>query len=209
MNTIRTAVLSFIALTLLATAAAASAQWELDSKQSSVSFISIKNGAIGESHSFSSVIGFIGEHGNVQLAIDLDSVETQIAVRNDRLREMLFETAKFPAAKIFARIDPEVLKKIVAGGVLTMQLPITLELHDKTQELSVEVLVVGEKGEMDGEGEDSERLRVVSTKPVLINAADFNLVPGIAALQKVAGLQSISTSVPVTLQLVFVPAAKS
>ena len=45
---------------------------------------------------------------------------------------------------------------------------------------------------------------VTSELPDLINAADFGLAEGVAALQKVAGLQAISTAVPVTLQLQFV-----
>ncbi|MFV0275687.1 MAG: hypothetical protein ACK5HY_00645, partial [Parahaliea sp.] len=46
-------------------------------------------------------------------------------------------------------------------------------------------------------------LRVVTTRPVVVNAGDFDLVKGIEALRQVAGLKTISTAVPVTFSLVF------
>ncbi|MDH5171541.1 MAG: YceI family protein, partial [Gammaproteobacteria bacterium] len=60
--------------------------------------------------------------------------------------------------------------------------------------LTVPVAVIGE-----GDG----RIRVFSLRPVIIKAADFGLEAGVTALQKLAGLQAISTAVPVTFHLVF------
>ena len=173
------------------------AQWELDNTRSSVNFVSIKNDSVGEVHGFSSLIGFIGASGNVQLTIDLNSVETKIDVRDDRMREMLFETARFPSAKVTAQVPPEVLAAAAEGGTVTADLPLTLSLHGMEQSLTVAVVVVG-----DGDG----YMRVFSARPLLLNAADFGLDKGITALREIAGLQAISNSVPVTLQLVFVPA---
>ena len=187
---------SLLLCTLLLAAPSTWAQWELDGSASVTNFISIKNGSVGEVHSFTSMIGFIGAGGAVQLAIDLDSVDTLIDIRNERMRELLFKTAKFPAAKITAQVDPAVLAAAKEGGVTTMELPVTLSLHGMQKKLVAPIAVVGE---------DEERIRVYSTRPVLVSAADFGLEAGIEALREIAGLKAISTSVPVTLSLLFRP----
>ncbi len=46
-------------------------------------------------------------------------------------------------------------------------------------------------------------LRVITNYPILIAAEDFNLTAGVAKLQKIAGLDAISSVVPVILDLVF------
>lgn len=180
---------------LLAPWGMARADWELDNTSSTVNFISVKNDSVAEIHSFTSLVGFIGAQGNAQLTIDLGSVQTLIDVRNERMREMLFETVEYPVATVSAQVDPDVLAMAAEGGIVTAELPITLALHGQEKSLTASVVIVGE-----GEG----RLRVLSATPVLINAADFGLTAGVEALQKVAGLQAISSAVPVTLQLQFV-----
>ena len=171
------------------------ADWELDSTQSTINFVSIKNNSVAETHSFASLSGVMGTDGNVQLTIELDSVDTLIEVRNERMRELLFETVKFPAAQVTAQVDPALLAEAAGGETIVTDLPITLSLHGQEKAQTISVVAVGEN---DG------RLRVLTTHPVLINAADFGLDAGVAALQEIAGLQSISNAVPVSLQLLFV-----
>lgn len=184
-----------LAMCLLAPCGAVWADWELDNTRSVVNFISIKNDSVGEIHSFASLVGFIGASGNVQMTINLDSVETLVDVRNERMRELLFETVKFPAAQVTAQVDPVVLAEAAKGGIMTAELPITLSLHGQEKTLTIPVLVVGE-----GDGS----LRVFTARPVVISAADFGLESGVTALKEIAGLQAISNAVPVTLQLLFV-----
>jgi polyisoprenoid-binding protein YceI len=186
-----------LAMLLLAPCGMAWAEWELDNSQSAVNFVSIKNGSVGEVHSFASLVGYIGAAGNVQLTINLDSVETLIAVRDERMRELLFETVKFPSAQLTAKVEPALLAEAAKGGIVTAEVPVTLSLHGKEKTLTVPVVVVGEA---DGS------LRVFTARPVLVNAADFGLESGVTALQQIAGLRSISHAVPVTLQLQFVQA---
>jgi len=47
------------------------------------------------------------------------------------------------------------------------------------------------------------RLLVISVKPVIINAENYNLAEGVGQLRTVAKLPSISTAVPVTFKLMF------
>jgi len=188
---------SFLAASLLVLAAPVLAQWELATDRSALNFVSIKNNSIGETHAFKSIVGFVGKDGRVQLAIDLDSVETQIPIRNERMRELLFQTALFPTANITAQVAPEVLAAIAQGGAVNTDVTVTLSLHGVQQSLSVPVLV---------SGDETGVLRVITPKPVIVSAADFGLDGGVTALREIAGLNSISTAVPVTLNLVFTPA---
>ena len=197
MNNLRKFKHLLLALLLLAPCGAAWAEWELDNTKSAVNFVSIKNDSVGEIHNFASLVGYIGVAGNVQLTINLDSVETLIAVRNERMRELLFETVTFPSAQLTAQVAPAVLAEAAKGGVVTAELPVTLSLHGKEKTLPISVVVVGE-----GDGS----LRVFTARPVLINAADFGLESGVKALQDIAGLRAISNAVPVTVQLLFVQA---
>lgn len=177
----------------LLTAVQAAAQWELDGERSSINFISMKNAAIAETHSFTSLVGYIGKTGNVQLNINLNSVETQVPIRNERMQKLLFETAEFPNAKISANVDPAVLAAVVEGGTVSTEIPVTLSLHGLEQELAVAVTVFSDGGS----------LRVIGSRPLLLRAADFGLVDGIEALREIAGLKTISTAIPVTLNLHF------
>jgi polyisoprenoid-binding protein YceI len=181
---------------LLFACGTASADWELDNANSSISFVSVKNNGVGEVHRFASLVGFVGAQGNAQISINLESVQTLIEIRDQRMRELLFETAKFPIASVTAQLDMSVLAMAAEGGVVTTELPITLSLHGKEKALTVKLVIVG----------TGDRLAVFSAAPIVINAADFDLAGGVAALQEVAGLASISTAVPVTLQLQFVKA---
>ena len=175
------------------------AQWELDSTKSAVNFVSIKNGAVAEVHSFRDMVGYVSNDGTVQLNIALGSVDTLIEIRDQRMREMLFETVTFPSAKVEAAVDPKIITELSRGGTLTTDLKLKLSLHGVEKSFLVPVVLIGET---------QERIQVFTTRPLILNAADFGLEAGIAALQKVAGLDAISTAVPVTVHLVFTRTAE-
>lgn len=184
-----------LALCLAAPAGTAWADWELDNTESIVNFVSIKNNSVGEVNTIKSLEGSIGVHGMAQLTLHLNSVETLIEIRNERMRELLFETVKFPVARVTAEVDPALFAASSGGGVRQVDLPFTLSMrgHEKVLNAFVSVVV-----------EDDGDLIVTTTHPVLVNAADFGLEDGIEALRKVASLHSISTVTPVSMQLKFV-----
>ena len=184
-----------MALCLAAPAGAAWADWELDNTQSMVNFVSIKNNLVGENNTIKALEGSIAVDGQAKLTIHLSSVETLIEIRNQRMRELLFETAKFPVATVTAQVDPSLFAASNGGGVRQIDLPIRLAMHGREKDLSALVSVVVE---------DDGDLVVTTTHPVLVNAVDFGLEGGVEALREVAGLNSISSVVPVSMQLKFV-----
>ena len=182
-------------LCLAAGAGTAWADWELDNTASVVNFVTVKNNSVGEVNTIKSLEGSIGVHGMAHLTLHLASVETLIEIRNERMRELLFEVTEFPVARVTAEVDPALFAASSGGGVRQVDLPLTLEMHGAEKVLNAFVSVVVE---------DDGDLIVTTTHPVLVNAADFGLEGGVEALRKVAGLNSISNVVPVSMQLRFV-----
>lgn len=169
------------------------AAWEVDNERSRVSFVSVKNGSIGEVHHFRSIAGGIDDDGGVQLLIDLDSVETLIPIRNQRLRELLFETVRFPAATLTAAVPAELLA-LEVGASESQTMDFTLDLHGRSVDYSIDVAV--------NRGVDGS-VHVALLQPLVVRAQDFELESGIETLREVAGLKSITTAVPVSARLVF------
>lgn len=186
-----------LGVTLAFFAGASSAhQWELDGARSRLSFISVKNASIGESHTFKALQGSVDHDGNARIDIDLDSVETSIPIRNERMREMLFETSRFATATISTVVSSEVMET-AAGAPALVTLPLTIALHGNSVSYDAMVLL---SVAADGS------LHVVTREPVVVDAVDFKLGAGVTALKEVAALASISSSVPVSVYLVFIPA---
>ena len=187
-RTIRTAA---AALLVMAASSVAQAEWHLDAEASRLSFISTKNASKAEVHHFRELAGSVTDDGAARVEVPLDSVETAIPIRNERMREFLFETADYPSLTVSASVDPAVLG---GAGAQAMTLPVTVSLHGQTASYDAAVLVAG--------GEDGS-VTVTTSEPIVVNAGDFELGAGIAKLQALAGLSSISTAVPVSARLVF------
>ncbi|WP_304635557.1 YceI family protein [Pseudoalteromonas sp.] len=180
-----------LSLSSLFVAPLASANWQVNNEQSNVSFVSIKKNAIAEAHHFKNVSGTLNEQGQFKLMIDLTSVETLIPIRNERMTKLLFETAQFPNAVLTADLS-QALSKLVPGQHVLKGLKAELDFHGNKKELTLDVLAnISPTGDV----------TVSSFTPVIINAADFKVTEGIAELQKLAGLPSIATAVPVTFSL--------
>ena len=176
------------------------ADWKLDTTASTVSFVSVKNASVVESHYFTSVDGRASKTDqgalNVEVRIDLTSVETLIPIRNDRMLAMLFETASFPRAVISARIPVDSISSTPVGGSKSMTISAQLDLHGSKVNMEIPLTVVKVA---------PDSFYVTSQKAVVINASQFSLAAGIEALREVAGLKSITMAVPVSFGLLFVP----
>ena len=180
-------------LLLMMTSLTVRAEWNLDQSKSSIEFISIKNNQISETHSFQKFSGSITSEGVIHLIIELDSVDTKIPIRDERMRNLFFETEMFPKATFSTKIPAEDLE-IENEYSRIFEVNGRLGLHGAEAELNSKVMILNRKN----------ALRVVTNNPILISAGDFNLTAGIAKLQKIAGLDSISAVVPVILDLIFI-----
>ena len=166
------------------------ADWTV-SDSSRIGFVSIKNNRIGENNAFERVSGSISESGQVAVTVDLSSVETGIGIRNERLQKMLFEVASFPTASIDAALSYGQIAALRAGGARAESVSVNISLHGKTVSKTANVSVSSSGGDV----------RVTTTQPIVITAQEVGLESGVAALQQIAGLNAISRSIPVTVDL--------
>lgn len=166
------------------------ADWTV-SDSSRIGFVSIKNNRIGENNAFERVSGSISESGQVAVSVDLSSVETGIGIRNERLQKMLFEVASFPTASIDAVLSDSQIAALRAGGARAESVSVNIRLRGKTVSKTANVSVSSSGGDV----------RVTTTQPIVITAQEFGLESGVAALQQIAGLNAISRSIPVTVDL--------
>lgn len=179
-----------IALLLIINTPVAYGDWTVTAG-STVGFVSIKNNATGEVNTFDQLSGTLSDNGNIRIVIALSSVETGINIRNERLKTMLFKVASFPAAMIDAELTDSQVAALKAGGIQTESVSVNVSLHGKTVSKTANVLVSALGGDV----------RVTTTEPIIITAQEFGLEPGVAALQQIAGLNAISRSIPVTVDL--------
>ncbi|MBV1877376.1 MAG: YceI family protein [Pseudomonadales bacterium] len=181
-----------VLLLILLSAQLAQASWHLNDAASTINFNSIKKGTIVESHVFKSISGTASEK-HIEVNIDLKSVETQIAIRNSRMAELLFQVNSFPVATISTAMPIGVLT-MQAGDVKSLIIDIKVDLHGVKVSLKAPVIII----------KASEKLlQVSSQKAIVIHAEQFNLGGGIEALRKIAGLDSITPAIPVTFSLLF------
>ena len=179
---------------LLALPASAFADWQLVGDDSSVNFVSVKKSTIAETHHFKGLSGAISDAGKAALTIDLASVETNIPIRNERMQKMLFETAEFARASISADVDPAKLKALQPGQSMHLTADVTVEIHGQQNTEKADLQVTGLAG---------NQVQVTTNAPIVVNAGNYKLLEGIEKLRAVAGLDSISPIVPVTVKLTF------
>lgn len=170
------------------------AHWNLNGADSAVSFVSTKAINVAEVHRFGTLSGGVDDEGQVNITISLDSVDTGIELRDERMRGMLFDTENFAAATISAAVDTDTISAMSPGESSDMVIEGNLDLHGESRPLTMDV-VVTRSGD--------NRLLVVSKKPVVVNAPEFKLGEGVEALRAIAGLPSISLAVPVSFVLAF------
>ena len=181
---------SLTCVLLLLITQATLADWRLTAA-SKVGYVSIKNNVIAEHNYFSGVTGSLNKKGQLKVSIDLSTVETQVDIRNQRMRDLFFEVMQYPEAVVTAQLDMQELAQVESGAPLELVKPFTLSLHgiESTAEAHLRIVSVG------------GRAWVSTVRPILISAADFGLEGGVAALRKIAGLEAIAAVVPVSVNL--------
>ncbi|MEM9049774.1 MAG: YceI family protein [Pseudomonadota bacterium] len=180
-----------IALALSVPIAASADRWAVVPDASSFGFISVKEGDIAEVHSFGRLTGAIDE-GKAEVMIDLASVETHIDIRNERMREILFNIAETPMITVTAAIDVDGFSDLSIGSRRTLEIDFTIDTGAVSSDYFAEVNVTRV-------GPDA--VSVASAQPIPVDASEFGYAEGIEKLREIAGLDSISIIVPVSFDL--------
>jgi len=166
------------------------ARWALNTEKSEVNFISIKKGNIAETHVFNDISGHI-LNGKAQFTIKPDSVDSRVPIRNERMREFLFETNVYPTIEINANVG-DLVSSLKPGQSNMMTIPASLSMHGATKEIKLETRL---------SMINANTIVVSSTQSVLIRAADFDMVDGITKLASLVNNLAIAETVPVNFSL--------
>lgn len=172
----------------------AQAEWELNNSASSLYYVTSKAAAISEVNTFTNLSGAITDDGTATLAIDLASVDTAIEIRDQRVKDILFEIEEYPTATITIEIDSSALANLATGSYSISNYDYSLSLHGMTAELNTDLRL--------SKISDS-RIEIQPAQPIIIAAGLFGLAAGVEALREVAGLPSINPNVVVDFSLSF------
>jgi polyisoprenoid-binding protein YceI len=170
------------------------ADWQLDPKLSRISFVSVKRGDMADVQRFTELSGTVDGQGLARVVIPFSGLDTGLALRDERTREALFETERFPQAEVSSQVDLAVWEQLAVGASQIENLEFQLDLHGQQRRLKAEVLV-SRLGE--------ERLQVTLLEPLVIKADDFALIDGLEKLKAIASVPSITPEVPVFVVLNF------
>ena len=185
--------LNFLLLPQLASANPLERGWTLATERSSIGFLSVKKGTIAEYSGFASFTGTIDPTGNADVTVALDSVDTNIDLRNVRMRFLFFETFKHSQARVSAQISSAQISDLAEAGRKTVELPVTLELHGVTVELSTRVALTLL---------DTDTVNVSTVQPIILSLADFDLLSGLEKLEEAANVTITPVGI-VSLDLYF------
>ncbi len=168
--------------------------WTLDAAESGMTYITVKNNDLGEINTFREISGSVSEAGDAVFTINLDSVDTANETRDPRMREHVFKTSTFPKAMATAQLDMTQFADLAVGDSETVLLDVNIELagYKAQRDFYVQVTRLG-----------ANKVVVNNKAPLILEAAEFGMEDGIEMLRGLAGLDSISPVVPVTVSLVF------
>jgi len=189
MNRLTRAAIAGAALSL---STGALADWSIDNSRSQVNLVSTKKVSIAENFHFDTVSGSLSDSGKLEVVIDLNSISTGVDIRNQRIKQNLFQTGLFASATFSAALTPKTLNTLKQGGLVQTQVVGMLDFHGVKSQLTIAVDVMA----------NGDTLLASTRKPVLINGGQFGLEGGFANLSQVMGGIDISRSVPVSFNLV-------
>lgn len=181
-----------VALALTSTLASA-ANWQLDNSQSSLHFVSVKNDVIAETHQFTRLSGnWDGEKINV--TIPVNSLETQIPIRNERIWQYVLQAEQFASITVSAALPGATTDALAIGASVVVKLPLSVTIAAETVEVNAAVRIT-KLGD--------NTLLAATNAPLMLNTNSFKLAAGVAKLQELAGLKRIEPLLPVSFTVQF------
>ena len=153
-----------------------------------------QNKTITEESSFATSSAQLSADGAFAMSIDLASVKTNIDLRDERLRDWVFEVAKFPKAEISGKIDMNAIGSLKTGDSLQLKQPLTLDIHGNKLDIDAQLTL---KRSADNS------ISVETAEPVMLDAKKMGMSEGVAKLVEVMALASINEQIPVTFKGTF------
>lgn len=160
---------------------------KLDTEQSLLNYVSTKNKIIAENNSLKFSQGSVDQNGIAKLILDLNSLDTNIPIRDQRSKKLMFETEQYPTAEITGQLP----KELPLDQPVNININIKLHGMEKSYRAAIIANLV------------NQQVSISSRQPIVVNAKDFNLDGGVNQMLKIAKLKSIDHQVPVDFKLIF------
>lgn len=184
--------LGTLAVALFSSSVLADDLYLIDSDASVINFATIKKQYIVEPATISELTGSINDEGMVSISANLSSINTGVEIRDTRVQDLFFHVAQYPAVHVGGKIPLEILKGSTPISKASVTLDVTL--YGSTQPVVFPVSIVN----------TGEWVMVYSSKPVIVAADSFGIPKdNLNELSATVGNIGISTSVPVSVNLVF------
>ena len=183
----------FIASSLFSSAAYA--DWILDAENSNISYGTVKNDMIGENNTFKTISGHLNNDGQIDIEIDLSSIDTLIEIRDGRMRDIVFKVSENATAKLSGEIDLKAYDNQEIGTSRIIETTVSLELVGQKLEHDVKLLVTRLA---------KNKVMVTPHGVMFIDADDYDLVDAIEILRNLAGLDSIASVISMGFYLTFI-----
>ncbi len=167
--------------------------WKLAPDHSKITYTSIKKNSVGENNHFKKIDGSIDSNGNVEINIDVTSVETFIGIRNQRTVKHVFDIAA-PTATLKAKIDLQKIEALEPGKTMVVDASGELTLSGKSTEVETSIFVARL---------NNNRFLASTDEMIMIKTADLGIDKGVDKLMELAKLNSITRVAPVSLRMVF------
>ena len=166
--------------------------WVLNGDQSVVSFGSVKGNVTGEAHTFTGLTGSVSADGMATVEIDLNSVETNIDIRNERMIEHVFKNA--PSATLKAQVDMADFDGLAVGESTVTEIDGDVVFLGVEAPVYMDVFVMRT---------DEQNVMVTTNSMMFISTDELEINEGIDMLKELASLDQITRTVPVTFRLMF------
>ncbi|MDX2319649.1 MAG: YceI family protein [Moritella sp.] len=180
----------FISLVLLSFQSFAADTFNLVTEFSSLSFATIKKQYVVEPATISGLTGSVDSSGQFAVIVPVANIDTDVAIRNERLNSLFFNSSANPVMMISGKFDLASLTQPISKVLV----PANVSFYDTNKTFNFPVIIT----------KTDHAITVHSYAPVIVKASDFG-IPA-ANLTKLAatvdGL-ALSDAVPVNINLVF------
>lgn len=150
-----------------------------------------KGNDIQEVGDFKQYSGFFDKQGQFRLEINLNSLTTDIIIRDQRIKEWLLETDKFTNATIIAKLDAEKINQLALHESIQLTQPVQLDLHGMQADLTANLAITRTQPNV---------LSVNTIQPILISLDSFDMLEGLQKLTDVMMLSEINQTIPVSFK---------
>lgn len=192
-------IISFILMTAAVSAYGENTDSGLwNAQDSTITFLSSKINkqlnSITEQSSFTASKSQLDTEGNFIMSIDLSSVKTNIDLRDQRLKDWVFEIGKFANAEISGKVEMSAINNLKDGDAISLQQPLLINIHGKKINFNADLSI---QRNMDN------KITVSTRSPVVLDVKQMGMTEGVARMVEVMGLSSIVEQVPISFNGTF------